>query len=58
MEVEAIEQLEDLKRMVDMTIEHLKSDCPMIYDRHPEPMAYDIILGGRFGIVDLQKRKG
>jgi hypothetical protein len=54
MEVEAIEKLKDLRDLVDSTIGFLESDPPM-FQGNTEPMAYDFVLGGRFGIVDLKK---
>lgn len=57
MEVETLEQLRDLRHLLDSVIGHLESDPPLIQDKYPELMTFDIILGGRFGIVDLKKRK-
>lgn len=57
MEVNAIEQLRDLKFLVDGALTYLESDSLMVEEKNPEPMAFDIILGGRFGITDLKKPK-
>lgn len=55
MEIEAIQQLRDLRDMIDQSISHLETNPRMVQDDNNELMAYDILIGGRFGIIDLQK---
>lgn len=52
----AITQLRDLKQHVDSVLEYFECGGVIVVDEHAQPMAYDIILGGRFGIVDIKER--
>lgn len=52
-----IDVLHDLKRLVDGALVYLEADGLLVTDRHGQPMAYDLVLGGRFGIIDIQERE-
>lgn len=53
----AIEQLRDLKHLIDSALEYFEGGLPLIQNEREKPMAYDIVLGGRFGIIDIRERE-
>lgn len=54
---EAKEALIELRTLIDLTVNHIETGGEFTLDKYAEHMAYDIILGSRFGITDLKKKE-